>query len=80
MPTLHVLCLNIILDIDMRRRFSLNAVASSDGVHTRVSHDRRANTTGRRVKQAFVKCGGIKIAVTAMQAAMLAPCQKVFVL
>lgn len=31
----------------MRRRFALNAVASSDGVHTRVSHDRRANATGR---------------------------------
>lgn len=31
----------------MRRRFSLNAVASSDGNHTRVSHDRRANATGR---------------------------------
>ena len=31
----------------MRRRFSLNAVASSDGDHTRVSHDRRANATGR---------------------------------
>ena len=31
----------------MRRRFALNAVASSDGVHTRVSHDRRANVTGR---------------------------------
>lgn len=31
----------------MRRRFSPNAVASSDGDHTRVSHDRRANTTGR---------------------------------
>lgn len=30
-----------------RRRFSLNAVASSDGTHLRVSHDRRANTTGR---------------------------------
>lgn len=30
-----------------RRRFSLNAIASSDGVHTRVIHDRRANTTGR---------------------------------
>jgi len=31
----------------MRRRFSPNAVASSDGDHTRVSHDRRANATGR---------------------------------
>ena len=31
----------------MRRRFALNAVASSDGAHVRVSHDRRANVTGR---------------------------------
>lgn len=31
----------------MRKRFDLNAVASSDGAHVRVSHDRRANTTGR---------------------------------
>lgn len=31
----------------MRRRFSPNAVASSDGDHTRVSHDRKANATGR---------------------------------
>jgi len=31
----------------MRRRFAVNAVASSDGIHTRVKHDRRANATGR---------------------------------
>ena len=30
-----------------RRKFSLSAVASSDGTHIRVSHDKRANTTGR---------------------------------
>jgi len=30
-----------------KKRFSPNAVASSDGQHIRVSHDRRANTTGR---------------------------------
>lgn len=30
-----------------RRRFNPNAIASSDGQHIRVSHDRRANTTGR---------------------------------
>ena len=60
-----------------RRRFSPSAVASSDGDHVRISHDRPANTTGRRVKQVFAKCGGIKIAVTAMQAAMLAPCQRI---
>ena len=33
--------------INMRQRFALNAVASSDGAHVRVSHDRRANATGR---------------------------------
>lgn len=33
--------------IDMRRRFDRSAVASSDGDHTRVSHDRKANLTGR---------------------------------
>lgn len=31
----------------MRRRFDLNAVASSDGTRVRISHDRKANTTGR---------------------------------
>jgi len=30
-----------------RKRFDRNSVASSDGQHIRVSHDRRANTTGR---------------------------------
>ena len=30
-----------------RRRFSPNAVASSDGQHIHILHDRRANTTGR---------------------------------
>ena len=33
-----------------RRRFNPNAVASSDGDHTRISHDRRAGTTGRKIK------------------------------
>lgn len=60
----------------MRRRFSLNAVASSDGVHTRVSHDRRANTTSRRERKQYVKCGMIKLLVTPRQAMMLAPQQK----
>ena len=64
----------------MRRKFNPSAIASSDGTHVHLLHDRRANTTGRRVKQVFVKCGGIKIAVTAMQAAMLAPCQKLYTL
>lgn len=31
----------------MRKRFSLNSVASSDGARTRIPHDRKANTTGR---------------------------------
>lgn len=61
----------------MRRRFSPNAVASSDGNHTRVSHDRKANTTGRRVKNIFAKCGDIKLMVTERQAMMLAPCQRI---
>lgn len=60
----------------MRRRFNPNAVASSDGVHTRVSHDRRANTTGRTERKQYAKCGFIKLLVTPMQAAMLAPQQK----
>ena len=30
-----------------RKRFDRNAIASSDGSHVRVIHDRRANTTGR---------------------------------
>lgn len=59
-----------------RRRFSMNAVASSDGVHTRVSHDRRANTTGRTERRQFCKCGLIKLQVTPRQAMMLAPQQK----
>lgn len=31
----------------MRCKFNPNAVASSTGDYTRVSHDRKANTTGR---------------------------------
>ena len=31
----------------MRHKFNPTAVAGSDGIHTRVSHDRRPNTTGR---------------------------------
>lgn len=37
-----------------RRRFAMNAVASSDGIHTRVKHDRKANATGR---SEYVFCG-----------------------
>lgn len=61
----------------MRRRFRLDAVASSTGDYTRISHDRRANTTGRRVKNIFAKCGNIKLMVTERQAMMLAPCQRI---
>lgn len=61
----------------MRRKFNPNAVASSTGDYTRVSHDRKANTTGRRVKKTLVKCGQYAFAVTAMQAAMLAPLQRI---
>lgn len=60
-----------------RRRFSLSAVASSDGTHTRVSHDRKAGTTGRTARTVYAKCGTVKYAVTDMQAAMLASYQRI---
>lgn len=60
-----------------RRRFSLNAIASSDGTHTRVSHDRKAGTTGRTTRTPYVKCGTVRYAVTPMQAAMLAGYQRI---
>lgn len=60
-----------------RRRFNPQAVASSDGSHIMISHDRRAGTTGRREKSIYAKCGSIKLAVTPMQAAMLAPYQRI---
>ena len=60
-----------------RRRFNPNAVASSDGDHTRISHDRRAGTTGRKVKNIFAKCGNIKVLVTPRQALMLAKQQQI---
>lgn len=63
-----------------KRRFRRDAVASSDGVHVRVSHDRKSGTTGRREKRVFARCGSVKIEVTEMQAKMLAPCQLIFVL
>ena len=63
-----------------RRRFSLGAVASSDGTHTRISHDRKAGTTGRTERRQYVRCGNIKLAVTPMQAAMLAPMQRITIL
>lgn len=63
-----------------KRRFRRDAVASSDGVHVRVSHDRKSGTTGRREKRVFARCGSVKIRVTDVQARMLAPCQLIFVL
>lgn len=59
-----------------RRRFNPFAVASSDGTHCRISHDRTPGTTGRKEKRQYAKCGTVKFAVTAMQAAMLANCQR----
>ena len=64
----------------MRRRFNPNAVASSDGIHCRISHDRKANTTGRKTKKTFCKCGNIKLQVTPMQAAMLSSFQLIQIL
>lgn len=61
----------------MRRRFNPSAVASSDGSHIMISHDRRAGTTGRQTKTIYAKCGNVKFAVTPMQAAMLAPYQRI---
>lgn len=61
----------------MRKRFNPSSVASSDGEHVHLLHDRKAGTTGRRVKQIFAKCGLIKIAVTPRQAMMLASYQRI---
>ena len=39
---------SILKQINMcRKRFDRNAIASSDGSHVRVIHDRKANATGR---------------------------------
>lgn len=62
----------------MKKRFNPNAVASSDGVHCRISHDRKAGTTGRTKKTAYARCGFGLSSVTEMQAAMLAKCQLVY--
>lgn len=61
----------------MRRRFNPQAVASSDGSHIMISHDRQAGTTGRTEKRVFARCGKVLVQVTPMQAAMLAPYQLV---
>lgn len=54
-----------------RKRFDRRAIASSDGEHVRVIHDRRANTTGRTpymfggkpviITGHYVFCNGINI-------------------
>jgi len=62
----------------MRKRFRLDAVASSTGNYTRISHDRRANTTGRTERRPFCKCGFKLFEVSPMQAKTLAPCQLVY--
>ena len=61
----------------MRKRFNPNSVASSDGNHIMVSHDRKAGTTGRTTKRIFARCGKILVPVTPVQAAMLAPYQRI---
>lgn len=62
----------------MRRKFRTDAVASSTGDYTRVSHDRRANTTGRTERRPFCKCGFKLFEVSPMQAKILAPCQLIY--
>ena len=56
----------------MRRRFNLNAIASSDGTHIMVSHDKKRNEYPRRQLREFARLGALKIQVTPRQAAMLA--------
>lgn len=62
----------------MRRKFRTDAVASSTGNYTRISHDRRANTTGRTERRPFCKCGFKLFEVSSMQAKTLAPCQLIY--
>lgn len=62
----------------MRRKFRTDAVASSTGNYTRISHDRRANTTGRTERRPFCKCGFKLFEVSPMQAKTLAPCQLIY--
>lgn len=61
-----------------RRRINKSAVASSTGDYTFISHDRRAGQSPKRAKQPFAKCGGMLIAITAVQAATLAAEQVVW--
>ena len=62
----------------MRRRINLNAVASSTGSYTHISHDVRAGKSPKRAKTPFARCGNKLIAITAMQAATLAAEQVVW--
>lgn len=64
----------------MRKRFDRSAVASSDGAHIHISHDRKAGTTGRRERDTYAICEGKKYMVTPMQAAMLAQSQRICLL
>ncbi len=56
----------------MRHRFNPCAIASSDGTHVMVSHDKKRNEYPRRQLREFVRLGALKIQVTPRQAAMLA--------
>lgn len=58
------------------KRFRKDSIASSDGIHIHIKHDRRAGTTGRKPNRGYVICGTVKIRVTEMQFKMLAPCQR----
>lgn len=64
----------------MRTRFNRNAVASSDGNHIRILHDVRAGQSPKRPLRVFARLGffGGLSPVTETQAAMLAPCQRVY--
>ena len=64
----------------MRRRFDRSAIASSDGAHIHILHDRKSGTTGRTTRTAYAICSGKKHAVTDMQAAMLAQAQRIYLL
>lgn len=56
----------------MRHRFNPCAVASSDGTHVMISHDKKRSERPRRQLREFVRLGALKIQVTPRQAAMLA--------
>lgn len=64
----------------MRTRFNRNAVASSDGNHIRILHDIPAGKSPKRQPTVYARIGffGGLSPVTETQAAMLAPCQRVY--